>query len=361
MLGGAKRGDYYSLPRGGGLLEKYVSSSSSGEENEEEQVEMDVDDGMAYLNEEDEKDQIDTIVTYPAAEPWLVYSNDKTSFYFDFKGKKDVKTVPPNLMKALSSMTDLGSRDLTAIAFQPAMPMPVHASPLVSLFENAFLLSAKESKKDVIYSYKPRYISFTYSCYQLHQLARMCVNGVIPFHPTFNVDMLRGAEQTMRNRIKTIDNMQNEALDELYDDQNGINAAGFASALVAHSYRYIHVLEEFIWTCLVAPYGIPLVAVLTPEYDQPTLGGCSPQIQEQVIKDMITFFRHKVDSRAKQEAETFKKGETLVDAPPLVPFNLEDIPRRVRDATCEAYMGYMPLNTLFEYVCFLDCDGKMKR
>ena len=388
MLG--RGGEFYQLPRGGGLEDKYRYNSDEEEEDAggggvvQMEVESEDDGDDQRMHEIDPEDT----VTYPMPEPWIVVGSDHatatsppaSTFYFDTKripSTVRLQTVRPQLMKALSSLTDLGSIDIASTGFHPLMPMPVHGSPLISLFENAASASARggptRKEDDTLFKgvLKERYTSHLYSCYQLQQMKRMCLEGQIAFHPSFSPALLERADHVFKQRIATIDQMQNRSLDALFQ----IYASGatnrellmheFCKVLVAHSFRYLHVHEEFLWICLVAPYaasfpggiGIPLSAVLTPT-DEVPLSACPADVQTRLVKDMCTFFKHKVDARTRQEQDNAAKGIASTDAAPLVPLQAETIPAKVASPTEIKYNGYMPVSTLWEYFCFLDVDGK---
>ncbi len=349
------------------------SSLSLSDEDEGEQCEMDVEDP------EEEEHVESQMLQFPAAVPLIELNQDGTQFRFLANHISDtLPSIPPSIMKAMATLTEATSKQKAGISFHSCMPMPVHASPLVSLFANKFVLP-KGATVTVMQQrpFKDKYVSFMFSCYQLQQLKLACLNGLIPFHPSFTERKLLAAHVEYQHQIKRIGNAQDSALDALYakaigKDESALIVsmqavmAEFVSLLETYSLQYIHLLEYFIHTCLIEPHNqnaaagklLPLESCLTPN-ECPPLSACTAQQQENIMQDLVAFFQHKVSYRADQEQRNTAEHVQNTDAASAAgsKINVAAIMPSVKARQQELYNGYIPLSTLYEYFCFLDCDG----
>lgn len=121
--------------------------------------------------------------------------------------------------------------------------------------------------------------------------------------------------------------------------------------------------EYFLYSCLIAPHNtpaktIPLEACLTPKVF-PTLDMCSDKTK--IMADLVDFFKHKVLSRASQEQKNAAENVSNVDVASTTVLNYEAILPTVANKTGELYNGYIPYSTLYQYFCFLDCDGVLQK
>ncbi len=359
--------------RKGGLVESSSSECDADDgqpKNMDEVIHEDVD---PMEEDDDEEEEEDVELVFPDPVPMVEYSKDGTEFRFLVQNlPNSFASIPPQILKSMGSWDEATAKQKAAIAFNPCMPMPVHGSPIVSMVENKAVIPAGEKiapKMQLVP--KTRFISFTRSCYELHQLKLACANGLIKFHPSFTPSRLGEAVNEYAFQQKRIETTQNLKIDSLYAkasdpalmvDMKQV-LAEFVSLIESYALQYIHLLEYFIYTCLVAPHGgsIPLEACLTPNVF-PSLGDCIVERRMQVVKDMIEFFTHKIETRAKQEAENAANGVQNTDAPPLQKLRLDDVAdiifKEGRNGAV-VYNGYIPLRTIYEYFCFMDCDGML--
>jgi hypothetical protein len=382
--------EYYAVStedqRRGGLMEE-SSSESSQDEEEPEVDEGDVkqmeDDNPCLANGGEEEE--DAGIQFPPPAPLIEHNADGTQFRFIAdRIPSTVSSITPQIMKALASYKEATAKQKAAIAWQPCMPLPVHASPLVSLFENKYVLAKGQQTAAIQHRpYKEKYMPFMRSCYQLHQLIWAFNSGLIPFHPSFTEKHLRLARIEYQHQQKRLEYLQNQRLDDLYQKATGGGAGGggaivgmrdimreFVSLLESYSLQYIHLMEYFIYTCLIEPHagalhGLPLEACLTPNVF-PVLSECGTRTQQQeIIQEVVEFFKHKVTRREEQERQNAASGVQNTDAAPLCQLHYGTIEAIVQangippngGQPVELYGGYMPFSTLYEYFCFMDIDG----
>lgn len=357
-------GEYYGMSaadqRKGGLMDDDLSSLS---DDDGEQQDMEEDAGEMVDPKEEEHVEA-AMLRFPQPVPLIELSEDRRQFRFlADRIPVSLPSIAPPVLKAMATLTEATSKQKAGIAFHSCMPMPVHGSPLVSLFANKFVLPKGQTATLQQRPYKDKYVSFMFSCYQLQQLKLACLNGLIPFHPSITERKMLAAHVEYLHQIKLIGTVQDNALDALYAKAvNGVAVSmvaimnEFITLLESYSLQYIHLLEYFIHTCLVAPHGIPLEACLTPN-ETPPLALCGAQQQQTILDDLILFFKHKVSYRAEQEKRNVVDHVSDIDASSTTKLNIDAIEPIVKGRTQELYNGYIPLSTLYEYFCFLDCDG----
>ena len=320
------------------------------------QIDRDEEENVAF-NDEITLEEI----VFPEPRPWIELDNGGTHFKFlSAKIPDALNSFAPNILKALASIDIRGSDIKTGICKQPCMPMPVHASPLISLFQNKFLIPPGKTVVIQTRPHKQKYVSFLFSCYQLHQLKDACKGGIITLLPEKKTQLMP-ALQEYDLRLKKMEEFQNYVLDELYAKSAAKEITAeqtmeeFILLLETFSLQYIHLLEYFLYTMLIEPFGLPLESILTPN-ERPTLGQCLEPAK--IMMDVVMFFKHQQESRDDQEAKNVKKGVANVDAKNPHPIQWAAIEQRVKtQPPDQVYRGYITKDTLYEYFCHFDVDG----
>lgn len=255
----------------------------------------------------------------------------------------------PQVLAALESCTELNISQKSVIATQPAMPMPVHASPALTL-----LMGKNQSK--------PRYISWMTSVYQLRQVLLEVRAGSIPFHKSVTPEQIDNAyddfvaQMALRydQQIQWISESFVRAAQNIEETESIL--LEFIKQLQAYSIFYINSLELYVWKLLIEPHGHPMLTlsdVLTPLSDLPMLSQCfNPyQTRDQIVDFFVT--KHVI-------METYMKQHVDTYTPLLVSVDLKQLPHRIsvsvrnNDITyyCPAgtvYREYITLQTIYEY------------
>jgi len=295
----------------------------------------------------------------------IVYDSKRGGLWFHFERTRiphALRTLAPNVFKAMASYEEGTELLSTAILMQPALPMPVHASPLVALFEAQHL--DDETPTDMLKrepTWKRKYISWVKSAHQLQTIKTLALNGVFPLHESLKEEHVKGMYGEFCKQLKIMETQQNADLDDLYNNASGASythrgvVERFLLLTELYSLMHIHLLEYFLHALLVAPYGvgIPLDAVLTPN-DTPSLDDCQRAgVAQEVVRDMRVFFRGKYAVRAAQtdavDVSQFKpRLELLYDATAPEP------------GKGDTWRGWLPKEVLIDYLRFMDCDAKLQ-
>jgi len=298
----------------------------------------------------------------------LIYDPDRGGAWFHFERKRiphALQTLPPQVLKAMSKWKEAGELLSTAIALRPAMPMPVHSSPLLSLLDNQHLPDEKpEQMMKRPPTWRAKYTSWAKSCIQLYEWKVMALERVVTLHPSMTNEVLEQIDTEYERQSGIMEENQNAELDTLYENAaNGsanaqVTIERFISLLEKYSIQFIHLLEYEIYSLLVAPYGtaIGLDWVLTP-LDTPSLDACQACDKftaAEVVRDMRSFLRNKYATRAAQQAD--ENAEVSRFKPRL---------ELLYDATApepgkgEHWRGYMPREVLLDYLRAMDVDQKL--
>jgi hypothetical protein len=345
----------------GGL--QYSSSSSDDEmEVGEDGAEEDV-----VPMEEEEGDNVNETdfppLIIPAPLPTCIVRNAAgTQFHFNrARIPRTCKGVAPHVMKGAAAIKEETAKQKAGIYLHNIAPGPVHASPMVSLMQVMGLDASKELGCPLPLS--NAYTGTIQSIYLLQQLKMACVYGTIPFHASITPEALQERCAEYAIELRRIGAAQEEQLDALYatarvDAPPSLDQvmADFMFILESYTLKYIHLLEHFLWRCLIEPHNgiategtpLPVECVLTPNVF-PSLGEChTSAVRDPILRDMKEFFQHK---------DSVCRAKDAVDANPLARIQWEALTpsRRIRDPNL--YKGYMPHTTVREYLLFLDCDG----
>ena len=193
-----------------------------------------------------------------------------------------------------------------------------------------------------------RSTSWFQSALELQQFKTAALEGLLPFHESFTpVDLRRRALEYWYQR-KTADAEQDARLDALYARNAGLPE--HVAAWEAHALQYLHLLEHFLWACLVAPYpGAPaLEDVLTPTEPAASLSACHAELAPVLLEDVCKFFGY--NRNRVLEAKASNPG--VYDHLPDLPDPAEILPR-LRAAQEPIYRGWIPVAYLEAYARFL--------
>lgn len=333
------------------------------QEDEDDEQNMDIEDA----GEEGEGGGVE-LISFLEAQPLLEDNGQGRVRWMADAVPPSVVSVAPHVMNALSAYTDEMSKHKAAIMLHPCLPMIVHSSPMVSLISGvAVVPPGQEKQKQLPRPWHPRYTSFVYSAYQLHQLYLLAKHGCFPFPSEFTQERQRQICSNHQRQIEMAEELQNSRLDALYrravaegNDAKDAVMHEFIALMESYCHHYLHIYEYTLHALLVEPRcQLALEHVLTPSNMSPSLDMCLPEVRERVLEDCNTFFNHKIQTRVEQEAEILKRGEQLVDARPLV-----QMPVNSARQPCPPHLlfrGYLPLRTIYEYFWFLDADGVLSK
>lgn len=248
-------------------------------------------------------------------------------------------SVAPQVLKVLPN-TDpkLLQHQCNACCLLSVLPGIVHRSPMESLLSTAAACYAAikdgQPMSTVVIPMEQRYNSWMQSAIRLHQLKAAVLEGVFPFHESVEALTIKRHDMEYKHQLKLGTHLHDQRLDDLY-----ARHAPLEDHIVAweeHALWYLHLLEHFLWDCLVMPYPMapPLEAVLTPT-DCPSLDAC-PELAPQLLRDVTVFFG---DKRDRAPDHGLADPATLV---PLLKAGQEPI-----------YKGWAPRSFLESYRVYL--------
>lgn len=329
----------------------------ASEEGEEAQL-------MDVADDEMEDDDTGGIFEFPDPSPnGLVYGEGGTKVRFNVDViPKTFPVVSPQTMHAMASITQITGAQKAQFAHLPALPGPVHVSPMVTLLESKVNTGAQAP-------WKPRYTSWMITMFQLAQFMEVARAGIIPVPPQTDPQLAVEESFVFQNQVRHYKRMHYERIYDLHrqvlNDPSRQNVdmciTRFAAFLEDFSLFYVHCMERFLFNVLIAPHNsdMTLDLVLT-HFDRPTLEQCENKAAAQTL--LAEFFQLKV--------ETFKdreNGSTDVHRD-YSALDLQQIPHRVSvnsltGAIVSAvpketvYRGFTDRQTLLEYFLFLDRSG----
>lgn len=347
----------------GGLL---PDANSSSEEEEDEAEAMDQSDEEEEHPEDIKKTQVwnelqnfdKTLLIFPAQiiNHVLIYEGGGVCAWPVARVPPGMGSLPPQTAKALAAADpELLQKQCTAICAQSVLPGIVHYSPLIALLATAAACQAAHKEGRPASSAQPvrtpRWTSWFQSALKLQQLKTAALEGVIPFHESIKpLDLKRRSLEYMWQR-EAADNAHDARLDALYERNATLEE--HVAAWEAHALQYLHLLEHFLWSVLVAPHvdpsgstgpkGPTLEEILTPTEPSPPLGACHAGLAVDLMGDVLRFFN--------------AKRQRFLDHEPPLPCLLPDPSQAVIDVLRAgqepAYKGWIPFSYLRVYAHFL--------
>lgn len=338
-------------------------------ELEEERISDNEEEGGGEQEQPDTSTVFNIVITEPFQfpEPRPPFEVNQTTRCVRFIPTVIPNTLPniqPGIMKGLASIKELTIGQKRTICGHMCMPMPVESSPIVSLFMTKVTGGAS-------IPWKPQYINYMLSVFQLREFMLAIVNGLIPFHQTMTQEKIQYAFDEFKAHIAFYEHLQERRARELLCTAKANPAMTpdvlkqFISYLEEYSFYYIHSIERFIYITIIEPH-------LTPEHNltlanfltsnaQPTLSACLDPISTR--KYVSDFFAIKVAVFKKHDDEVcdvdYVKKDTL---------NVQQLPHRiaVHPQTKELiyncprnmiWREFIDLQTIYEYFCFCDSEN----
>lgn len=358
--------EYFGLPdlvpADGGLQ---LDKDSDGEDQKDMEVDQ-VEENDPRLYEEHLNgtivDAIEVIV-FPTPAPHFEYNvaNGTCQYqrpYID----NSILGLPPQVLQALAGYTEEMEKQKAGVCMQPCIPLIVHRSPIVSFFEGAKVFEKDRKAPPAVW--KPKYVSFVTSAMQLHQFYIACMGGLFKLH----VDVVPKLEQINTEfelQLRNMETVQNKRLDDIYSAaatrSSNETMADFISLFENYAFQYLHLYEYVIYACLIAPRcDLPVDAILTP-HDTPNLSDALASERNDILTQTAVFFRFKAQIRANQEADNARQGVESTDAMPIVAMDPETLAINRQNCGALIYRELIPLRTLYEYFCYMDCDGALRK
>lgn len=344
--------------------EEEEEMEQSEEENNSVEA-MDVSDG-----EEDNDDDAGFLVQFefPFPSPPLHLAEGGVKFRFQADCiPVTFPVVSIQTMEALASINQMTASYKAQFADLPALPMPIHASPLVALIE------CKVGRGQTQLPWKPRYISWMMSMFQLAQFMELARSGIIPVPPNTKPTLADECGALFRHQVKRYKVMQYLRIRALHeqvrDNPSSLEQAlqQFVSYLEDFSFYYIHSMERFLFQTILEPHHsetLLLEHVLTPR-DKPTLSQCENQQAQQKL--MAEFFQLKPhtfkDREEREDQERERRDYNALDTrqiPHRIEYNSMTNQIMVNVPEHTVYRGFIDRQTILEYFVFLDRDKVMR-
>lgn len=207
--------------------------------------------------------------------------------------------LPPQIMNALPQVDpELLEKQCLAACYRSVLPGAICKSPMLMLLSSAAACAASVKVGRPLAETKvpehERFTSYIHEVIQLHQWKSLVVECVTPFVENIHPRDIYRASRVYQREIDALELDQNDELETLYMRNAPIE--DHVHAWERHAIEYIHLLERFLYECLVSRIvgAPPLEHVLTPWY-WPSAGECSSELCTKVRADSLKFFKFKYD------------------------------------------------------------------
>jgi len=257
--------------------------------------------------------------------PAIEYSATGATFHF-IKAEipETFASIPPHVVVAYTTaMVDQMQKLKAASCMQPALPIIVHASPLISMFSNTFVVPKGQPVPDQPPVEIDRFTSFSHSVVVLLTFMDMCINGIIPFHPSVKQDFIKLQLSNYKRQLMLMNATHDRQLDQYYADEeaNDPQLLGFIRIMQNFCMRYIHTIEWFLFTCLIQPHGYTNIGSILTPHVFPTLSDCATvAMQEMVIRDAGDFFNYKNEHQGAKIKRWLKDRQEALNFDPAYVF-----------------------------------------
>lgn len=328
----------FEQQRKGGLTYDPISDSESPkamseEEEEEEEQKIGLEDCDGTVVEE---------LIFPDSNAWqsgFLQASDSDNFKITVNRSKippNLQGIAPHIVKAFDKFPNVIANAKAGACFHATLPCVVHTSPVVLMFENKAIQPVGMRKKVTMEpTYKSRFCSFTYSYCQLKSFKGVCSLGCIPFHPSITANKLKQLEQEYNYQFQKLEHLHNVELDNFFASNPAEPV--HVGLMEVYALKMLHLMEYFIYSCLLEPYGVPLESVLTPNMF-PSLHDCPPTVRERIAVDVVQFFQHK--EFTSEQPDYFQSSLLL---------------NKIKNGTPESlYKGYVPKETVVKYFEWLN-------
>lgn len=231
--------------------------------------------------------------------------------------------MPPQLLKALPKVDpELLEKQCAAVCFRSILPSVVCESPLMILLSSASACAAmikiERPVSEAIPPTHERFTSLMQSALRLQQWKAAVLECVPSFHETMRPRDIWNAGRAYQRELTSWEDQQNAELEELY--RSGASLQDHAIAWERHGVEYLHLLERFLYECLVSriPDAPPLDQLLTPFYFA-AAEECSPALKKQERDDIIKFFKFKYERSPKDGLAEARFFDQTPEGAPMVP------------------------------------------
>lgn len=297
------------------------------------------------------------LLVFPTPRPAVFFSDDGTLVRFDMRiVPPTVGGIPPQVCKGASAMSEESLVQKIAFSDATFTPGLVASSPMLGLIMSIVVPPKRRpGAPPFVPGPQPtqtRFIGAGNSCFLLNQIKMLCAKGAIPFHDSWNADKLLHVGACYKihgGRITQENETQLAAFYQRVADAGRVTDATleeFMAGCEARTLRYIHLIEWYLYTCLVEPHlqtpeqraALPLECVLTPHVFPALPWPMDDGTRRGVFQEVLDFFQHKQLS---------------------VPHT------RIRYALIrpdrkDMYKNYVPRDTIVAYMRDLDRDGLIK-
>lgn len=193
--------------------------------------------------------------------------------------------IQPRVFNMISAKTEIMQAQHLAAATTYALPMPVHASPLINVMT---------TKKDTA-EWKPKYVPMLLSYAQLGQI-RVAINAGL-FGKLTPAELVKKAEETCQQEgIEQVNTFYNDidalcALNNITEQQR---LDSFITRLEIFTIACLNRLEKMIHTCIIGESNIPFHMCCTPQV-YPTIDALTMEQLPQFWDLFVKYWTTKVD------------------------------------------------------------------
>jgi hypothetical protein len=208
--------------------------------------------------------------------------------------------LPPQILNAIPLADPaLLQNQCTAACLRSVLPGAVCTSPLLAMMSSAAACAAAvKAGRPVSEAVAPthdRFTTYIQLAVRLHQWKAAVLKCVTPFYESIRPKDVWLADRNYSFQLDLLGQRQDGELEDLY--RRGASLETHVHTWERHALEYIHLLERFLYDCLVSriPGAPPLENVLTPDY-WPHMDECSAACKTQAFRDAQTFFQFKYDT-----------------------------------------------------------------
>jgi hypothetical protein len=320
--------------------ERYIQPHTYVEEKQEEEEQ----DQMEEDPSENQRVFEQFVFPQSRAEECLIFAAAPSDGLF-FKKELVPKTLiplAPNILNGLESIDDLTAGQKSTLSVYMCLPMPVPASPLLTLISDNVPRGAQQA-------HKHRHVSAVQSVFKLRSLALLVYQRAVPFHSSVTNEYPQECYDDFLEQINSYEALQETRVRQLTEEHPPDYINVFISYLEDFTWYYINSLEHYLFKTLIEPHGSSLLLehLLTPRVGI-NLSDCHPATVQSVRKLVVDFFTLKVAATHKHEQR--HAGPDYVQ---MNPFNLAQIEARITSLPPQQlYRGYIDKETMEEYYEF---------
>lgn len=255
----------------------------------------------------------------------------------------------PDQSKALESVDAITADQKTILGAYTALPLPVHRSPVITLFLDNVPPKALMPKKE-------RFMSWWQSAFQLRSMAFLAYTGAVPYHSSVSSEYPRECyEDEYYAQIQSYEDMHRVRVEELIESSeapDGEHLKQFVHYCEDFALYYLHTLERYIFKVLIEPHlaaansPLTLEHFLTPSHSDVSLTQCENLGRAQkCVADFFAFHVFATHLHEKRHA-----GDDYVQRNDI---RTDQILNRITSVPLsELHAGYLDKQTAQEYWMF---------